>query len=127
MARNTEVITIEDILKRKDFFKNKKKETKKLYVKSIDACIVVEKPDKELLFDVQEMDDEFADSYLVYECLKEPNLHSPEVLEAFKDKIKEPTDILFEIFDTFEVADIARKLVAMSGYDGVEEVEELKK
>ncbi len=62
MARNTEVITIEDILKRKEFFKNKKKETKKLYVKSIDACIVVEKPDKELLFDVQEMDDEFADS-----------------------------------------------------------------
>ena len=39
MARNTEVITIEDILKRKEFFKNKKKETKKLYVKSIDACI----------------------------------------------------------------------------------------
>lgn len=126
--KNTDVISIEDILKRKKFFEEKKKETKKLYVKSLDACIVVEKPDKELLFDVNDMDDEAeSDMYLVYECIKEPNLHSPEIQEAFKDKINNPMEIIYEIFEPLEVANISRELVKFSGFGGVEEVEELKK
>lgn len=128
MSKNLNVLTIEDILKRKDFFKEKKKETKKLYIKSIDSCILIEKPSKELIYDSQDMQDEKdSDAYLVYECIKEPNLHSKELLDSFKDEIVQPFDILFEIFDTLEVTNIARELVKMAGYSSVEEVEELKK
>lgn len=122
-----EVLTIEDILKRKEFFKNKKKETKKLYVKSIDSCIVVQKPDRELMYDSYEMDSKESDEYLVYESIIEPDLHSKEILDMYADEIKKPLDIVNIIFDSVEITEIAKKLAELGGYDSVSEVEEIKK
>ena len=38
-----EVLSLKDILKRKEYFKNKKNETKELYVKGLDGNIVITK------------------------------------------------------------------------------------
>lgn len=126
-----EIITIEDILKRKDFYKNKKVETKELYIRSIDSNIVIKKPDKELMYDVSDMsdkgNDKDADNYLVYESIVEPNLKDPKLQEAFKDSIENPMDILFEIFDPMEVSGIASQIVIFAGLNGVKEIEDVKK
>ena len=122
-------LTVEDILKRKDFFKEKRTEKKTLYISSIDSNIVIQKPSRDLLFDVSDMDDESeADAYLVYESIVEPDLHSKEIQELYKEDITQPFDVLYEIFDSMEVTQIAQKIVAFGGLNGVSEVtEDLKK
>ena len=133
MATKKDVITVEDILRRKDFFKEKDNRTQELYVSSLDADIIIKKPSKELLLESSEMDDDVeANSFLVYECIKTPDLHSPALHEMFKDKIKEPWDIVYEVFDVMEVSDIADMLIDLSGRGGVKSIsdsmtEEIKK
>ena len=119
-------LTIEDILKRKKFFEEKKKETKDLYIKSLDSTITIRKPSKELMVDCLSMEDDGAgDAYLVYESIVSPDLHSKELRDAFSDKIKEPTDIVDVLFDYMEVRDIATELINMAGNGGVKPVDEI--
>ena len=119
-------LTIEDILKRKKFFEEKKKETKELYIKSLDSTITIKKPSKELLIDCLSMEEEGdGDTYLVYESTVSPDLHSKELRDAFADQIKEPTDIVDILFDYMEVRDISIELINMSGNGGVKPVDEI--
>ena len=119
-------LTIEDILKRKKFFEEKKQETKELYIKSLDSTITIKKPSKELLIDCLSMEDEGdGDTYLVYESIVSPDLHSKELRDAFADQIKEPTDIVDILFDYMEVRDISIELINMSGNGGVKPVDEI--
>lgn len=118
-------ITIEDILKRKDFFKNKKNETMRLNTKSLGE-IVIEKPDVDLLNDLNLIEDEAeGDKYFVYEIIKEPNLHDEKLLEGFGCK-SNPCDIVHELFDVLEVSEIARKAMSFAGLGTVTEIEEIK-
>lgn len=119
-------LTIEDILKRKKFFEEKKQETKELYIKSLDSTITIKKPSKELLIDCLSMEEEGdGDTYLVYESTVSPDLHSKELRDAFADQIKEPTDIVDILFDYMEVRDISIELINMSGNGGVKPVDEI--
>ncbi len=118
-------ITIEDILKRKDFFKNKKNEIMRLNTKSLGE-IVIEKPDVDLLNDINLIEDEMeADKYFVYEIIKEPNLHDDKLLEGFGCG-GNPCDIVHELFDVLEVSEIARKAMSFAGLGTVTEIEEIK-
>lgn len=121
-----EVITLKDILKRKDFFEKRKNETRELYIKSLDANIIISKADKELCMDVLDMEDSAeADRYFVYEIIKEPNLHDTSLHETFG--VKNPLDIVDKIFDPGEVSSIAKEGLAFAGYtDSVEVVNEIK-
>lgn len=121
-----QVITLNDILKRKDFFENKKNQTMELFVKSLDGNVVISKPDRELCMEALDMEDSAeADKFFVYEIVKQPNLQDTQLHEAFG--IKVPTDILDKIFDPGEIAGIAREGMRFAGYfDGVQTIEDLK-
>lgn len=121
-----EVITLKDILKRKDFFEKRKNETKELYIKSLDANIVISKPTKELCIDVLDMEDTSeGDRYFIYEIIKEPNLHDTELHKEFN--VKNPLDIIDKIFDPGEISGIAKEGLKFAGYtDGVMAVEDIK-
>lgn len=82
MNKNTK-ITLQELISRKEQMlesKNKLK-TKELYVSSLDGTITVECPTSAMAKEAQEMDN--GDSYMVYQCVKEPNLKSKELRDAF--------------------------------------------
>lgn len=120
------VVTLKDILKRKEFFENKKNQTMELFVKSLDGNIVISKPDRELCMDCLDMEDPSeGDRYFVYEIVKEPNLQSTELHEAFGVDV--PMDIIDKIFDPGEVSSIAKEGMKFAGYiDSVKTIEDLK-
>lgn len=120
------MITLEDILKRKEVFKNKKNEKLELSVDSLDGNIKIIKADKELCLEVKSMrEDEDEDAYFVYNIVCEPNLKDPELHKAFG--IINPPDIVYEIFDVGEVSQIAQKGMEFAGfYKGVDIVSDLK-
>ena len=125
MAKNN-VLTLKDILKRKDFFKAKNKETRELYIKRLDANIVITKPDIALCSECLDMEDSHeSNKYFVYEIIAEPNLKDAKLQEEFG--VVEPIDIVDELFDAGEIAGIATEGMKFAGfYGGVEVVEELK-
>ncbi len=121
-----DVLTIKDILNRKEYFNNKNKETKELFIKRLDANIVISKPDIELCSDCQDMDNNHeTNKYFVYEIIQEPNLKDTKLHEEFG--IDNPLDIIDKIFDVGEVNGISTEGMKFAGfYEGVEVVEELK-
>lgn len=120
------ILKIEDILKRKDFFKNKKNETKELHIKSLDCNIVIKKADATLCYECMDMEDnEEANKFFVYETVSEPNLKDTKLHEEFG--CITPLDIVYEIFEPGEVAGIATEGMKFAGFHGgVEEIEALK-
>ena len=120
------VVTLEDILKRKESFKKRKDEKLELYVKSLDGNIKVIKADKALCIEVSELEEyEDEDAYFVYNVVSEPNLKDPKLHEAFG--IVNPPDIVYEIFEVGEVAQISKKAMEFAGFNsGVEIVDEIK-
>lgn len=121
----TTVLTIEDILKRKEYFKKKKVETRELHIKSLDSNIVISKIDRDLYLEIADMDPEVADDHLVYNSIVEPNLKSQELQSQFE--LETPYDILYEIFEPGEVKSIAAQCLDFSGYtNNVSVVDEIK-
>lgn len=120
------VLTLKDILNRKDYFNNKKNETRELYIKSLDANVVISKPDTALCSDCIDMEDNHeSNKYFVYEIMLEPNLKDTKLHEEFG--LDDPLDIVDVLFDTGEVAGIATEGMKFAGfYGGVEVAEELK-
>lgn len=120
---NIKTLTLKDIIAKKQEKQEKKKETKYLYVKSLDGNIKVMKPEKKLCYDAVAMDKN-GDNYLVYESVIEPPLKSSELQEAYGVF---GIDIVDEVFELGEIAAIAKEIVNMVGLnDSVKVVEELK-
>ncbi|MCE0776883.1 phage portal protein, partial [Clostridioides difficile] len=84
MDNKKEMVTIEDILRRKEYFAKKSEETKQLYIPSLDGNIEISKPDRMLCLDAIEMEDAVeGDKYFVYEIVKSPNLKSEKLHAEF--------------------------------------------
>ena len=117
MSRETK-LTLAELLKRKEqMLESKKvKKTQDLYVKSIDATITIEEPTGALCRDANDMEPGEGDKYLCYECIKEPNLKSKEVQEAFGCAV--PMDVVDVIFAPGEIPQIAIECMKLAGYMG---------
>ena len=122
---NKNKLTIKDLLKRKEDISSKRvKETKSLYVKSLDGVISIQKPDRALCLDALGMDQD-GDSYMVYNCVVEPNLKDPELQQEYG--CVTPMEIAEKLFEPGEIAGIARECVSLAGYgDSVTVVDEIK-
>ncbi len=66
-----------------------------------------------------------SDKYFVYEIVKKPNLKSEKLHTEFGCK-DNPLDIVDVLFETGEIADIAKIAASFAGFGVVEEVEDLK-
>jgi hypothetical protein len=119
-------ITLQELMRRKEQMleAKKQKKTKDLFVKSLNGAITIESPTAALARDAQEMEN--GDAYLVYQCVKEPNLKSKELQEAFL--CAEPMDIVEKIFEVGEIPQISVECLKLAGYiEGVKAVDEIKK
>lgn len=119
-------ITLKDLISRAEQRKADKKELRQLYVKSLDGTITIMKPERALVLEALDMEDDAeADKYLVYNCVVEPNLKDKELHKAYN--VIAPMDIVDEIFDPGEVAGISKEIVKLAGYvDGVKVVNDIK-
>ncbi|MCC0627755.1 MULTISPECIES: phage portal protein [unclassified Clostridioides] len=126
MENKKEMITIEDILKRKEYFAKKSEETKQLYIPSLGGNIEIAKPDRALCLDAVEMEDPIeSDKYFVYEIVKKPNLKNGKLHAEFGCE-DNPLDIVDILFETGEITDIVKIATKFAGFGIVEEIEDLK-
>lgn len=116
-------LTLEELLRRKEQMlqAKKTKRTQDLYIKSLDAVITIEEPTGELCRDANDMDAGEGDKYMCLESVREPNLKSRELQEAFG--CNEPMDIVEKIFLPGEIPQIAIACMKLAGYmGGVDEI-----
>jgi len=83
MKNEYKKLTVKDLLAQKDNLKSKKSETKEFYVKSLDATITVNKPDRQLCIDSIEKPEKEGDIFLVYNSIIEPNFKDTELHKEF--------------------------------------------
>ncbi len=121
-------LTIKELIAQKEQLKNKKAQTAELYVESLGGNIVVNSANNSLILESQSLGQEDptrADIYMVYQCVKEPNLKDKELQEAYE--CTEPLDIVERIFLPGEIAGIADQIMKLSGFGSVNKVaKELK-
>lgn len=117
MDKNTK-LTLAELMRRKEqiLAAKKTKQTKNLYIASLDAVITIEEPDGALCRDANDMEPGEGDKYMCYECIKEPNLKSQEAQDAFG--CTEPMDIVELIFKAGEIPQIAIECMKLAGYMG---------
>ncbi len=117
MTKRTK-LTLQELLRRKEQMleAKKTKATKELYISSIDATITIEEPDGALCRDAADMEAGDGDKYICYECIKEPNLKSKEVQDAFG--CAEPMDIVEVLFKPGEIPQIAMECMKLAGFAG---------
>lgn len=119
-------LTLAELLRRKEqmIASKKIKKTMDLYIKSIDSVITIEEPDGALCRDANDMEAGEGDKYMCYECIKEPDIKSKEVQDAFGCAV--PMDIVEIIFAPGEIPQIAIECMKLAGYmGGVEAVKKL--
>jgi hypothetical protein len=124
MTKKNKVLSIAEILKRKDELKNKVNKTARLYIDSLESEIVIKAPDRQLAFELiakAQAGDDKADLHAVYECCIEPNLKSKELQEGLG--VFAPIDVVDAIFDAGEVASISGHILQLAGFgQGVQKV-----
>ena len=111
-------LTLAELLRRKEqmIASKKIKKTMDLYIKSIDSVITIEEPDGALCRDANDMEAGEGDKYMCYECIKEPDIKSKEVQDAFGCAV--PMDIVEIIFAPGEIPQIAIECMKLAGYKG---------
>ncbi len=129
MDKNTR-ITLNELMRRKEQMLEAKrqKKTRELYVESLGGVITIEEPTRELVNDCREMSKNGGDgdAYIIYQCVKEPNLKDPELLRAFE--CAEPSEIVGRIFEPGEIGALSQEIVMLAGYgiNAVQRVERIK-
>ncbi len=112
-------LTVQELIAQKEKLANKKQKKETLFIKSMDSEITIQAPTSSLILEAQERGaDEAtkADTYLVYQCMIEPDLKDKKLQEAFE--CVEPMDIVDLIFLPGEVASIADKIMTLGGFGG---------
>lgn len=109
-------LTLEDIIAKKDQIRDNRAKNVEIYVKSLDGSIVAQLPDRALVADCMEFDDDMESNvHLVYNCIVEPNLKDKEAQTAFG--VHTPKELLQAIISDGEIGYIAEKLMEVAGYD----------
>jgi len=118
-------LTLEELLKNKEeLIKRKsKKQTKDLYIKSLNATITIQGMDDGMAKDIADMED--GDEYVVYNCVVSPNLKDKALQKEYG--CVEPMEIVSQIFMDGEINSISLECAKLSGFvDGVKAIGETK-
>lgn len=124
----TDVLTIEEILKRKDLIDNN--EYSYYHLKVFNKDIQVDEIDPQEIIDiVNELDETESRRNLKLIYASCPIFKAPELHQAFEDKIKEPYDIIKVILknNLGEIADLTRFILKKYGLLDEELVDKIKK
>lgn len=124
----TDILTIDEILKRKDLIDNN--EYKYYHSKVFNMDIEVDECDAQEILDIVNETDEDENRRnlkLIYASC--PIFKAPELHQTFADRIKEPYDIIKVILknNLGEIADLTRFILKKYGLLDEEQIENIKK
>ena len=123
-------LTLTDLMKNKEQYQVKNDVTEELYIPRLDASITIRKPERSLCIEGFQMANDKeqggkADPFIVYNVVVEPNLKDSKLQKEFG--CVEPTDIVEKIFESGEIAQIAKAGLDLAGYgNGIDKVKNLK-
>lgn len=115
---NTKLLTLEDLLAKKELKEKNEIKFKDIYVKSLDGKLKFEKPTKEDFFKCMDTVQDEQDTESIYEAYKQliytccPILKTKELQETYKAK---HFDIVDKLFNTGEVLTIGNDLIELGG------------
>lgn len=113
----TTKITLDELMRRKEQMLEAKrqKRTCELYIESLDGTITITEPDRTLVNDCRTMEDGEGDTYIVYQCVTEPNLKDKSLQASFG--CANPMDIVEMVFAPGEIAAISVEIIKLAGYN----------
>lgn len=120
-------LTLADIISKKDQIMDGKKKIGNVLIPSLGGYIVVEKPDRELIADANEITGGMESNvHLVYNCIVDPNLKDKETIDAFG--VHTPKELVQVLLNDGEISDVADALMKLAGYGdtGIKLVTDLK-
>lgn len=108
--------------------KKDKLETIKIKLKRLDNLeLIAVVPDFSLIEDIDEMEEEAAQRYILYNCIIEPNIKAEELHKAYGLNATNREKIVDNLFTKIEMRTMATKLVTRSEVFSVEVVDDIKK
>ena len=123
----TDILTIDEILKRKDLIDNN--EYKYYHSKVFNMDIEVDECDAQVVLDILGEDETEYRRYkkLIYECC--PVFKATELHQAYADRIKEPYDIINAVFNNniSEIIEFGNFILKKYGFLNQEQIENIKK
>lgn len=105
-------LTIADLIAKKEALAERQKKT--ATVETELGVLTISMPDKALVAEALDMGKDGGDEYLIYECVKEPNLKDAKLQAAFD--CAEPMGIVSKIFKPGEAAALATLIMQHAGY-----------
>ena len=119
------VISISDLIKKKESILKREKKKVEVYVEDLDANIVIVEPNRGQVTDMMDRS-ENGNEFIIAECIEAPNLRDPELMKAYN--VKTPVDLVKKLFKHSTIATLSEKIVSIGGYDGsgIKVVEEIK-
>lgn len=115
-------LTLDELVRRKEqmLAAKKKKQTKELYIPSLNSTITISEPSADVVRDCMDMEDD-GDRYMCLQCVIEPRLNSPKLREEFG--CDEPMDIVDILLKPGEISQISAECIKLAGYgNGVKEI-----
>lgn len=116
-------LTIAELIAKKEALAARHKETAD--IETVIGTVTIAMADKALVTEALEMGKDGGDEFLVYECVKEPNLKDAKLQEAFD--CAEPIDVVEKIFKPGEAAALATLIMRHAGYENGNQMDFVKK
>ena len=115
-------LTVTDILKEKEKYTVDKQQTEEVEIARLGVDILVRKPEKSLCIETLQMTRDAdtadtADAYMVYNTVVEPDLKDATLQAEFG--VRDPLDIVYEIFEPGEVAQLSELAMELAGFKKV--------
>ena len=109
------ILDAKTLLERKNLLEKRKQKEFEVEVKDL-GVFKLRTPTTADLIDAREYGGgDYENEFIVYTCTVEPNLKSQELQQGFE--VKDPVDIVNEIFLPGEVAELATILVKSAGFN----------
>lgn len=105
-------LTIADLIAKKEALAERQKQI--ATVETAVGVVTIRMPDKALVAEALDMGKNGGDEYLIYECVKEPNLKDAKLQMAYD--CGEPMEIVTKIFKPGEASALATLILQHAGY-----------
>lgn len=122
-------LTLADLIAKKAEKEAQKNRTEDVYVESLGGSITIHRPANKIIYQAIDMDNSgiedklYANAYLIYHSVK--SFQEKELHEAYG--VKEPVEVVFQLLEPIEIKEVAEKIMEISGFAKVEQVEKNSK
>ena len=126
LNKETKVLTPADIIAKAEKLKKRERKKAVFFIDELGGNIVVVEPTFDIVRDSSEMEKSESDTYLVSQCIAEPNLKDPSLMSSLG--AFSPAEAVKVMFKEQTITHIAIKALSLGNFDGsgVKKVEEIK-